>query len=182
MKKDVFDNFLSYIFLFFVFAIGGYIWEVILKLVQTGNLVNTGSTLGPWLQIYGVGGLLIVLLFKRFKNRPIVVFLLSLIVCTTIEYIASWHSEVTRGIRWWDYSNYFLNINGRVCLEGAITFGLAGCLVIYFIEPWAMKLFKKIPKKVMIVILIILVSLFIADLIYSFFNPNVGEGITYTYT
>lgn len=181
MKKEVFNKILSYVFLFFVFAIGGYIWEVVLKLVQTGNLVNTGSTLGPWLQIYGVGGVLIVLLFKRFKNRPILVFLLSLIVCTTIEYIASWHSEVTRGIRWWDYSNYFLNINGRVCLEGAITFGLAGCLVIYFIEPWAMKLFKKIPKKVMLVILIILVSLFITDLIYSFFNPNVGEGITYTY-
>ncbi len=158
----------------------GYIWETCLKLVQTGNLVNSGTLHGPWLPIYGTGGLAVLILLKRFKDRPILIFVLSLIVCTLIEYFTSCYLEFTKGVRYWDYSNYLINLNGRVCLEGSIIFGLAGCVVMYIAEPFFLNIFNKIPSQIIIIVCVLLVVLFICDNIYSHFHPNTGEGITYS--
>ena len=84
-----------------------------------------------WLPIYGSGGILVYLLLKRFKHKPILIFILSLLICTSMEYLISYFLEITKGLRWWDYSTYLINLNGRVCLEGAIIFGIAGCIVMY---------------------------------------------------
>ncbi len=179
MKKKWFYKILSYVFLFFAFSIVGYIWETCLKLVQTGNLVNSGTLYGPWLPIYGVGGLAVLILLKRFKDKPTLIFVLSLIVCTLIEYFTSWYLEWTKGVRYWDYSNYLININGRVCLEGSIIFGLAGCVVMYIAEPFFLNVFNKIPFLIIIAFCICLMGLFVGDNVYSHFHPNMGEGITY---
>ena len=91
----------------------------------------------------------------------------------------SWYLEVTKGIRWWDYSGYFMNLNGRICLEGAVTFGLACCAVVYFAGPLLAGLIEKLsPAKQN------------ADLrradravcsrrgVLALPHPNAGEGIT----
>lgn len=162
------------------FSFIGYLWEVALKLVMMGVLVNSGTLYGPWIPIYGFGGIFVLLFLKRFKERPTVVFVLSLLVCTLLEYFTSYFLEVTQGMRWWDYSNYLININGRVCLEGAIIFGLAGCLVIYVAEPFFMKLFNKVPLKIKVCITVIFIVLFLFDFGYTYSHPNIGEGITFT--
>jgi len=180
LKKKTFYKILSYIFLFFAFSIVGYIWETSLKLVQTGQLVNSGTLFGPCLPIYGFGGIAVLILLRRFKQKPFIVFILSLIVCTIIEYFTSCYLEYTKNVRYWDYSNYFINLNGRVCLEGSIIFGLAGCIVMYIGEPFFLKIFNKIPYLAKLIICFSLLTLFIIDNIYSQFYPNTGEGITYT--
>ncbi len=182
MKKDIINSILSYIFLFFIFSIIGYIWEVGLKLVQTGNLINTGSMHGPWLPIFGSGGILILFFLKKSKKKPVLVFILSLLICTTMKYLASYILELTTGLRWWDYSNYLININGRICLEGAVVFGIAGCIVLYVAEPFFSKGFNLVSKKAQITICIFLIILFTGDAIYSHYHPNMGEGITYNQT
>lgn len=158
----------------------GYIWETCLKLVQTGVLVNSGTLFGPWLPIYGLGGIFVLILLKRFKKNPIIIFILSLIICTTIEYFSSCYLELTKGVRYWDYSNYFINLNGRICLEASIIFGLAGCVVMYIGGPLFLRLFYKIPNLLKVIICFCLLFLFISDNIYSLFHPNMGDGITYT--
>ncbi len=168
----------DYILFFFVFAFIGWVWEVCLILVQTGKLVNRGVLLGPWLPIYGTGGVLILLILRKIFNKPVLTFVLTTVLCTVVEYFTSWYLEITKGVRWWDYSGYFLNINGRVCLEGALVFGLGGCAVIYLIAPKLSKLFSKIPNKVIVPLCIVLVCGFIVDLIHSKNHPNMGEGIT----
>ena len=168
----------DYILFFFSFAFIGWIWEVCLVLVQTGKLVNRGVLLGPCLPIYGSGGVLILLLLRIFFNRPIVTFGMTTLLCTIVEYFTSWYLELTKGVRWWDYSNYFLNINGRVCLEGALVFGLGGCAVVYLVAPKLSKFFAKVSNKILIPICVLLVSIFVVDLIHSQNHPNTGEGIT----
>ena len=149
MKKKTFYTILSYVFLFFAFSIVGYIWETCLKLVQTGQLVNSGTLFGPWLPIYGWGGIAVLILLERFKKKPVAVFVLSLIVCTLLEYFTSVYLEAVNGVRYWDYSNYFINFQGRICLEGSIIFGLAGCVVMYIGAPLFLKLYYKILVCVM---------------------------------
>lgn len=169
---------LNYILLFVTCAVIGWIWEVLISLLQHGTFVNRGFLHGLWLPIYGFGALGIVILLDRFKDRPWLVFLSSALLCGVLEYTTGWYLETFKHLKWWDYSSTFLNIDGRVCGLSLLTFGLAGLVVIYFIYPHLTRIFNHIklqPKKI---ICFALVLLFLADFIYSTDNPNTGEGIT----
>ena len=140
--------------------------------------VNRGTMLGPWLPIYGAGGALVLLLLKKLFTRPVATFLVSMVLCSVIEYFSSWYLEVTKGIRWWDYSGYFMNLNGRICLEGAVIFGLGCCAVVYFAGPLLGGLLDRLSPARQNTLCAVLLTLFVADLAYSHFHPNAGEGIT----
>ena len=149
-----------------------------LHLVQDHVFVNRGTMFGPWLPIYGVGGTMVLVVLKRFREKPILTFLLTFILCGIVEYVTSWFLEYTRGTKWWDYSGYLLNINGRVCLEGLLIFAIAGSACIYIIGPLFDDLYNKLPVRIRWCFAGVLLALFGADLVYSHFNPNTGKGIT----
>lgn len=168
----------SLILFFFTFSFIGWSWEVLLHLVTEGTFVNRGTMFGPWLPIYGVGGILILALLKPFRTRPVIYFIVSMILAGILEYSTAWYLETFKGMKWWDYSGYFLNIDGRICLEGLIVFGLCGAAVTYFIGPLLNYYYSKIQPKISLVICTILILLFTIDFGYSIKHPNIGEGIT----
>lgn len=168
----------SIILMFFTFSAIGWVWEIFLNVLNFGTIVNKGVLLGPWLPIYGSGGVLMLVLLKKWRNKPVLTFFLCMAVATIIEYATGYYLEVFKGLKWWDYTGYFLNISGYVCLENAIAFGLAGILSIYFIAPNLDDLYEKISIKKQTIICIILVTFFALDFIHSIDNPNTGEWIT----
>lgn len=175
-------SFMTYALMFFAFAFIGWCWEVAMHLYEDHVFVNRGTMLGPWLPIYGVGGTIGVFIMTVFTKRllkyPAVVFVIVTAMCGTLEYFSSWLLEQIYHIRWWDYTGYFLNINGRVCAEGLLLFGFGGCAAIYFVAPAFDNMLSKIDMKTKIVLLAALAMLFAADLVYSKANPNIGKGIT----
>lgn len=175
-KRDY--SLVNIILFFFTFAMIGWLWEVALSLFSTGNFVNRGTLRGPWLPIYGYGGVLILILLKPFREKPYLLFILTCLLCGIIEYLTSWYLEVTYNLRWWDYTGYFININGRVCLEGILVFGLGGCGFTYLVAPFLDNLYNKIKPSIKYLVAIILLFFFILDNIYCHNNPNMGEGIT----
>lgn len=175
-KKDY--SIVNYILFFFIFSFIGYSWEVFLYLVRDGVLVNRGSMYGPWLPIYGSGGVAILVLLKKYRDKPIVLFFATMLLCGLIEYVGGWFLETFKGLKYWDYSTYFFNIQGRVCLECSIVFGLGGCGFMYILAPICDNILNKISLKHRKYLAIVLVSLFGLDFLYSTMNPNVGEGIT----
>ena len=82
------------------------------------------------------------------------------------------------GLRYWDYTGVFGNINGRICLESSIFFGLGGCLCVYIVAPFLERFIQKISPRVKITLCITLLTIFGSDAIYSNFYPNSGEGVT----
>ena len=91
---------------------------------------------GPWLPIYGSGGIMILLLLKKLRTNPVKEFFSAVLLCGIIEYMTSWYLEITNdGMKWWDYSGYLLNLNGRVCAEGLIVFGIGAMFTVYFAAP-----------------------------------------------
>ena len=80
----------DFIFFFFSFCFVGWVWEVMLHIVRDHELVNRGTMYGPWLPIYGVGGVVIIFLLDRFKADKLKLFLMSMGICGVLEYIASW--------------------------------------------------------------------------------------------
>ena len=167
------------IMMFFIFAFVGWCWEVCLHLFQYGEFVNRGVLLGPWLPIYGFGGVLLLTLLKRFRENHLLTFLLTVLVCGVVEYVTSVCLEyIHDGAKWWDYTGYFGNINGRVCLEGLLVFGAGGCLFIYVVAPLLEDLLCKIPKKASWGAAVLLLVLFSVDTIHAKNHPNMGDGIT----
>ena len=168
----------SLILLFFTFSFIGWIWEVTLHLVSDGVFVNRGTMFGPWLPIYGTGGILILVLLKPFRKSPWLLFITAFILCGIVEYFTGWYLETFKHMKWWDYSGYIFNIDGRVCLEGLIIFGLGGCAFTYCLAPLIDNLYKNINPNLKSTICLILILLFAVDMVYSHFNPNCGDGIT----
>ena len=158
-----------HVFLFFVYAILGWLMEVIVGVIYRKKLVNRGFMIGPYCPIYGFGGTLITLILSNYSDNPIVLFCVAIVICGLLEYFTSYVMEKIFNARWWDYSQKKYNINGRVCLETIIPFGLLGCLIIYAINPIAISLINNIPMNLREIIAIILVCVFVFDFVVSYF-------------
>lgn len=170
---------LNLVLMFFIFCFVGWLWEVVLAFITEGMFVNRGTLHGPWLPIYGSGGVAILVLLKRLRNRPLLEFVAAMVLCGAIEYFSSWYLEVTHdGQRWWDYTGYFMNINGRICAEGLLTFGLGGLAIVYLLAPLLDDLLNRVDVRTLTVVAVLLLVVYCADLVYSSRVPNTGAGIT----
>ncbi len=158
-----------YFILFIIYAMIGWCIEIINGLIQTKKFVNRGFLIGPYCPIYGVGGILITLLLSKYYDDPIVLFFMGIAVCGILEYLTSYIMEKFFKARWWDYSKRKFNINGRICLETIIPFGLLGCFIIYISNPFFINLINKMNKNTINIIAIVLLVIFITDFIISFF-------------
>ena len=164
---------------FFFMCFVGWIWEVSLSMISYGRFVNRGVLHGPWIPIYGFGCVLILLLLKRFRMRPKVEFSMAVLLCGCIEYFTGLVLELTHnGQKWWDYTGYFLNLHGRICAEGLLVFGVGGMAFVYVIAPLIDNWVKEHLNKRLSAACLVLLLLFGADVVYSHFEPNVGEGVT----
>ena len=157
----------------------GWIWEVTYRLIRKHVFVNRGFLFGPWIPIYGLGAMLVILISKKFKKKPVLFTIITLLACSSLEYLISLILEYIFHMKYWDYKRYFMNLNGRICLESVLGFTIAGIIAGYFILPKLNKLFNKIKPKIKTIICIILSILFLTDLTYSIINPNTGKGISW---
>ena len=171
--RNVFTNFM----LFFIYAILGWIIETTLVSIEKRKFVNRGFLIGPYCPIYGFGGLAITILLKNYTKDPIVLFLMAVIICGTLEYFTSYIMEKIFKARWWDYSAKKYNINGRICLETVVPFGILGCLVMYVLNPITFKYLNMLSNSMLNIISAICFTIFITDNIVSY---NVISSFTKT--
>lgn len=171
----------SLILIFLGLSFFGWLWEVTFHLLLSGEFVNQGFLNGPWIPIYGSASVLILTLLYRLRKNPGMEFLASIFLCGLLEYMASLVLEtISGGIKWWDYSEYFLNLNGRVCAEGLLVFGAGGIIVVYVLAPLADNLLHAADQKLLKLFTLVLLVLFCVDAAYSPFHPNTETGITET--
>ena len=169
----------SLVVLFLGLSFFGWLWEVGMHLVSYGNFVNRGALHGPWLPIYGTGSVLILTLLYRLRWNPALEFIATIVVCGFLEYMTSLVMEiVTGGMKWWDYSGYFLNLNGRICAEGLLVFGIGGLAITYAIAPMVDNLISGLNEKRLKIICTVLMVVFFMDAVYSQIHPNAGKGVT----
>lgn len=140
-------SFLDFIYIFFFFAIAGWIWECTLYLVRDHVLVNRGTKYGPWIPIYGYGGILVILLLYRFRHSKIRVFLYGIIISTVFEYLTSVVLEYGLHVVYWDYSEDFMNFQGRISLGSSLAFGVFSLCGTYLFAPAAVAIAHRLPPK-----------------------------------
>lgn len=152
---------------FFAYAFAGWAYEsTICALLNHGHFANSGFLLGPCCPIYGVGALACWLLLRGIDDLW-VQFAAAAVVCCALEYVVGLLLERTTHARFWDYSNFPLNINGRVCLYGALLFGSGAVLICRVAEPGLLAALSLAPAPVLRVAAAVLVAVLAADTVFA---------------
>ena len=162
------NTILNFVFYFFIYSFMGWLLEVSAKFVEEKKFVNRGFLLGPICPIYGYCMVLLILLIGTGDKDILSIFLKSILVCASIEYVTSFVMEKVFKARWWDYSTKRFNINGRVCLETMLPFGIMGTLALYFLQPNFTKFVGLFSYKLKLIIAIIMLALYLFDNAVSF--------------
>ena len=153
--------------LFIIYAFLGWIIEMFYNYFEHKKFVNRGFLIGPYCPIYGVGGLIVTIFLTKYKDSIFVTFGMSVILFALLEYFTSYLMEKLFKARWWDYSDKKFNINGRICLETLIPFGILGCVAIYVVNPLIFSLFSLINISILRVFAVIIFIVFLIDFLIS---------------
>mgnify|MGYP004658650315 FL=1 len=161
-------NYYNLFLLFFIYSFLGYIVESIsVSLMEKKVVWNRGFLVGPYIPIFGTGAMTMILTLQKYKDDIVALFIMSMVVCLTIEYLCSLVAEKIFKLRWWNYSDKLFNINGRICLQNGILFGIGGVLIVKYVNTWIENLILLLPNSIMVTISIILTIIFVSDTILS---------------
>lgn len=165
--------YIFYMFLFYSFF--GWIYESCFVSIQRKSIVNRGFLNGPIIPIYGLGALLMYLLFWDSRDNYLLVFLGGACLATILEYFTSLFMELLFHTRWWDYSTYRFNLKGRVCLMVSLFWGFLTLLMLQVFQPGIDLLITKFSRRTGEIAGFLIIPLITADIIVSAVNTKKFE-------
>ena len=170
-KQTIIQNLCLY---FFICSFIGCVCEILYAFYVEKTFVKRGFLYGIACPIYGFGAVMLIIindLISKKTNSILFKMIIMAMVFTAFEYLVSLVFELIFGIRWWDYSNEFLNLHGRICLQFSILWGIAGGIFIQFIYKPMQKLIKeirnKVSNKVINIVLVFLTIIMSIDFVLS---------------
>jgi uncharacterized membrane protein len=146
-----------------IFSFIGWIVEVLWVFAKSQRLENRGFLTGPFLPIYGIGAILLILFVEPYVKNPFLVFVASVVVTSTVEYLSSLVLDKVFHISLWDYHDRRFNLQGRICLENSLGFGALGLLLIYVLHPLISDALKALSPDAAIAIAWTLIGILIVD-------------------
>lgn len=133
---------------FFLYSFCGWIWESLFVSIKNKHWVNRGFLNGPIVPLYGAGATVVYVALSGLKtSRPIVIFIAGMLVATVLEYLTSYVMEKLFHTRWWDYSNYKYQFQGRICLLASFFWGFLSILMMDVLQPFMNSVIAQIPRK-----------------------------------
>ena len=170
-NKKISKKYLYFLY-FIIFSVIGWILETCFSFYSLGYFTKRGFLYGPLCPIYGWGAIILILFFRTYKKHNLKLFIYAAIIFSIFEYFVSFAMEAMFSLKWWDYSNEFMNLNGRIGIFYSFAWGIIAILFINLIYPFFKKkiniFLSKIPYKVQLIIAYILGIVFITDTALSF--------------
>ncbi len=160
-------KFKIYFLLFITYSFFGWIIEIIDRFKVNKKIVNRGFLIGPYIPIYGSCAIVMVLLLHSVKN-PFLLFLSCILIASVGEYLTSYIMEKVFNARWWDYSDYKFNLNGRICLINCLGFGILGFILIKYLNNFLYDIYSNFSIITINILFYMLITIFIIDSIISF--------------
>lgn len=122
--------------LFGVFAFMGWLLETAYRSFANRRFVNAGYLYGPFLPIYGAGGILIVLAGIVFESFSFPVQMMAFAILTTaLELCVGIAVDAVFGHRLWSYEGYWMNFRGIICPRYSAIWAVLSWVFYYFIFP-----------------------------------------------
>jgi len=131
---------------FIIYSFMGWCIETVYATINKKEFVNRGFLHGPFCPIYGFGTLSIIVLLKPIESNYIFLFLGSVFLTSTIEYLTGYILENSFNSTWWDYSDNSYNLHGRICLTFSIIWGFISIFILKIIHPYIVYIVNLIPN------------------------------------
>lgn len=172
IKLEKYQKLGVFAFLLLTSGLFGWIYEFIFYFLNSGMKVwyMRGGDFLPWINIYAIGAFLILIICSKYKKKPWLVFILSIVITGLLEYFSGLVIYKLIGARYWDYNTEiwnFGNIGGFVCLRSVLFFGISSFLLMYVLYPMGIYLSRIMNKKVLIVLSIFIVTIIFLDQLYN---------------
>ena len=157
----------------------GWVYEMIFYFFNGGmkEFYMQGGNFLPWINIYAIGAVLIVITTWKVRKYPWVVLLIAIFATGILELVAGWLVyTIGNGTRYWDYNTEilnFANIGGFVCLRSVLVFGVSALMLMYLIVPGLIYLTRRVPKKIFMSVVITIFALVMVDEIYNLLASKV---------
>ncbi len=161
-------NWTQWLFLFYFYSFVGWIWETSFCSIKNRKFENRGFMRGPFLPIYGFGVITMMLSTCMFRGNLPLVFISGMIGATILEYFTGALMEALFKVRYWDYSDKPLNLNGHICLFSSLGWGLASIIVDRLLEGPADIMVSRIPERGLVIMTDVLTMIIFADFALSF--------------
>lgn len=166
--------FVDLVLLFALYSFAGWVLETTYASISARKFINRGFLSGPFCPIYGFGAVIITQTFAFLSHilgvhRLSLFFTvtLSILLATILEYITGFLLEKIFHCKWWDYSDEFLNIHGRICLKFSLLWGVLAYILISVLQPVVARKLSLLPYTYKNVLAFILIGYFIFDTIKS---------------
>lgn len=164
---------------FIIYSVVGYIIETIFSIITKGTWESRQSFLyGPFCAIYGLGAAIMIIFLHKYSKKYNSLFIGGFIVGSIVEYLVSLIGELLLGVKWWDYSDMPLNINGRICVFFSLFWGFLALYLMASFNPkidkfidWAKSKFsfKALKTLTISVTIILFIDCIISAIAMSFF-------------
>jgi uncharacterized protein len=160
------------IFSFFLLSFFGWVFELFLEMLAGRGLVNRGFFYGPIVPIYAAGFFFAYLICTPFKQIPALVFFVSIVACTSLEYLTGWALEKYLRVRAWDYDlhplTFWCNYKKRIALTASLVFGVFSLLVIYVLWDKLLALLDALGPATLRICDAVMMLAFLVDAVFSF--------------
>lgn len=165
------SNFKYVLLFFFLYAFLGWLLESGYAIYNLGEFVKRGFLYGPICPIYGFGAVILILFLQKYKDNSIKLFIYSALIFSILEYFVSFGLEALFHAKWWDYTNEFFNLNGRISIFYSFVWGIFGILFINNIHPFFEKhinnILQKLSYSLQTIILNIITLIYFLDTTFS---------------
>ena len=168
---------------FIIYSFLGFIVETLYGVATKGVIESRKSFLyGPFCGIYGIGAVILIVCLHKFSKKYNTLFVFGFIIGSVVEYMVSLLGELIFNVKWWDYSNMPLNINGRICVYFSIFWGFLSLYLICSLNPLVDKFIEWMKEKISIRNLKIIVTAMIIFLALDYGMTSVGIKLFLTRT
>ncbi len=149
IKDDKNLNSFYYILLiFFIYAFIGWLLETAYAVYNFGYFVKRGFLFGPICPIYGFGAVIMVKYIEKYKENSLKLFIFSIVIFSVFEYLASYVLDALFASKWWDYTNDFFNLNGRISIFYSFVWGIFAIMFVNHIHPFVKKYVDKLLYRI----------------------------------
>lgn len=163
-------EFIRVVLLFFIYSFVGWLWETVYCSIKAKHFVYRGFLVGPITPIYGFGILGVLYFIEPFQSNLVLLYVLSTVLVTILEYLTSFGLEKLFHATWWDYHDVPLNINGRVALPVSLFWGMGCVLIVKVIHPHILILERFLAEHFSFYLPVLLIGLIMMDLGYTLAN------------
>lgn len=149
-------TFSTWLFFFYFYCFLGWVWETCYVSVLKAKWVNRGFMRGPFLPIYGSGAIVVLIFTLPFRADPVLVFFVGMVSATILEYFTGVAMEQMFHVRYWDYSNQRLNLNGHICVTSSLAWGAFSVILTLYGHTPVERLVSRMSTNVLEVIVFVL--------------------------